>query len=367
MSTTDYVDPLDMSPEEFAAMDLDALLPDDEPELEEEEEETSETTEEEESESDSEGEALDEELTDTDLDEEEELEEESEHDEEEQEKDESGTENQEFDFAALGEAISQPFKANGKQITVNSAEDAIRLMQMGVGANKRNAQLKPMMRVQKQLQDNGMFDEAKLNMAIDLMSGNKEAITSLIKQHKIDPYELDMESEKTFTPKSYEATDEDVELSNTIQELRGSDKFDDTIKVIGSEWDERSSQAVSKNPAYLRDINSDMESGSYEQIKNQVEYNREMGRIDANTSDLEAYGMTRGAMMQAGQIGNPYKQQAATRSEEFVAETKPSPLKKRKKAMSSTRGKGKSSTNFNDIDVNSLTKEEFDKVMSQYL
>ena len=80
--------------------------------------------------------------------------------------------------------VGTPFKANGKEITVDSAEDAIKLMQMGANYHKQMQQLKPAKRIIAMLEQAGMLDENKLNHAIDIMTGNSAAIHKLIQVRK---------------------------------------------------------------------------------------------------------------------------------------------------------------------------------------
>ena len=87
--------------------------------------------------------------------------------------------------AEYRKVVGTPFKANGKEITVDSAEDAIKLMQMGANYHKQMQQLKPAKRVIAMLEQAGLMDEQKLNHVIDIMNGNSQAIHKLIQERNL--------------------------------------------------------------------------------------------------------------------------------------------------------------------------------------
>ena len=64
--------------------------------------------------------------------------------------------------------IGSPIKANGMEITVDSVDDAIRLMQMGMGYSRKMEELKPARQVIAMLENNGLMDTEKLNFANSL-------------------------------------------------------------------------------------------------------------------------------------------------------------------------------------------------------
>ena len=82
------------------------------------------------------------------------------------------------DYKAEYEKLLAPFKANGTDMQAQSVEDAIQLMQMGAGFHKKIAALKPAMKQVKLLEKHGLLDEDKLNYLIDLANKKPEAIQS---------------------------------------------------------------------------------------------------------------------------------------------------------------------------------------------
>ena len=85
------------------------------------------------------------------------------------------------DYKAEYDRLVAPFKANGREITVKSVDDAIALMQMGANYNKKMSALKPNLKLMKLLENNGLLDETKIGFLIDLEKKNPDAINKLIK------------------------------------------------------------------------------------------------------------------------------------------------------------------------------------------
>ena len=129
--------------------------------------------------------------------------------------------NQEVDYKSIYEQVFKPLKANGKEITPKSVEDIISLMQMGANYTKKMQLMAPMKKVVQSL-DNAKIDEQELNFLIDVSKGDKEAIKQLLIKHKIDPLEIDLDNDNTYSPRNNIASDEDVEFNDTLMDIHDS-------------------------------------------------------------------------------------------------------------------------------------------------
>jgi hypothetical protein len=197
-----------------------------------------------------------------------------------------------IDYKAAYERILAPFKANGKTIKVDSIEDAVSLMQMGANYNKRMQELKPNLRIVKMLGDNGLLDEEKLNMLIEVAKGKPEAIKKLVADSKLDAYSLDAETDSKYVPNDYRVNDRQIELDEVIKELQESPAFTRTADVVGNKWDATSRQEIASNPAILRDINMHMESGVFDIVMAEIDKQRMLGRTPRGLNDLQLYAKT---------------------------------------------------------------------------
>ena len=263
--------------------------------------------------------------------------------------------------------IFAPFKANGKEMTVDNVADIRSLMQMGANYNKKMAGLKPNLKLMKMLDNNGLLDEAKINFLIDLDKKNPAAVTQLLKDSKLDPEDIDIETEISYKPNTYTVNDKEVELDDTLNEIRDTPSYAQTLTIISNKWDESSRVSLLDNPAGIKVLNDHVESGIYDKITSAVETERMFGRIPAGTSDLDAYRQVGDAINAAGGF-NTSASTLATKTVSGKPTTKVDPkINSKKKAASSTKSSSKSvaKKEFNPL---SMSDAEFEKMeMSKYI
>lgn len=195
----------------------------------------------------------------------------------------------EIDYQAFYESVTKPFVANGKETQVTNPDDMIRLMQQGAGYHKKMAALKPVTRVGKLLEDNGLMDETKINYLIDLHNKKPEAIAAFIKETGIDLYDFDVAAGDNYAPQIRQVDDSSLELQTVLDDLQtNSQTYERTIGIVGNQWDGTSRQILAQHPELIRIIDSQVQDGTYDKISQIVEYERMMGRL-VGVSDLHAY------------------------------------------------------------------------------
>ena len=245
---------------------------------------------------------------------------------------------EETDYKAEYEKILAPFSANGKQMQVESAEEAITLMQMGANYNKKMAALKPNLKLLKLLENNGLLSEEKLSFLIDLDKKNPDAITKLVKDSGLDPLEMDV-SKSDYKPNTYTVHDREVELDSVLSDIQDTPTYSKTISIVGNKWDGESKKIIVENPQLIKVINDHMASGVFDLISNEVDRQRALNRLNG-VSDIEAYRLVgdemhnRGALRPASQPAQkvpgtvrepvptkPAAQHQDTRSKKLAAST----------------------------------------------
>lgn len=270
------------------------------------------------------------------------------------------------DFEVEYKKLMAPFKANGTEITPKSPEDAVRLMQMGANYHKKMAGMKPAMRALKTLQNNGLLDDGKLDYLIELHQGKPEAITKLLKDSKVDPLDMDLEAETTYTPANYSATDAEVELDSVLDSIQDSPSYNKTINVITKEWDKASRDQIRTDPKIISAINEHIGSGVYDTVKSAVDYERSMGRL-TDVSYLEAYKAVGNKLEKEGAFAQPTGTPPSNPQAAVTPPVqKPDPEKERKrKAQKKAAGPTGSSSRVSKLpkDFNPLemSDEEFAK------
>lgn len=267
--------------------------------------------------------------------------------------------------------LFKPFKANGREIQIESVDDARRLMQMGANYNKKMAAMKPNLRILRMLENNSLLNEDKLNRLIDLDRHDPEAIKQLVKDSGLDPMDIDPEEESTYQPNTYNVGDKEIAFSETLNEIKDTKSYSTTLDHINNKFDEVSKSVLYDHPELIKRINTHVENGIYDQITGIVETERMMGRLEGK-NDLEAYDIIGAALSKAGKLKGTPKQESVA-EEKFQKASKPKNTKaekareRRKKAASTTPSKG-SGGKKDYINPLEMSDEEFEKTpMDKFL
>ncbi len=270
-----------------------------------------------------------------------------------------------IDYENEYKKVFAPFKANGRDIQVNTPDEAIALMQMGANYNKKMAALKPNLKLMKMLEANGLLTEEKLSYLIDLDKKDPAAINKLVADSKIDPLDLSTDKASEYKPNNHTVDDREMELDAVLSELDGTEHYNRTLEVVSTKWDKASKMLVAEHPQILKIINDHMALGIYDRIHTQVERDRTFGRLNG-LSDLEAYKQVGDAMHAQGAFNDLGHQTDTKPAVKVVVQPKLKPadedkLRDKKRAASSTKTAIPSKGLPADFNPLSMTDEEFAK------
>ena len=264
--------------------------------------------------------------------------------------------NQEVDYKSIYEQVFKPFKANGKEITPKSVEDIISLMQMGANYTKKMQLMAPMKKVVQSL-DNAKIDEQELNFLIDVSKGDKEAIKQLLIKHKIDPLEIDLDGDNTYSPKNNIASDEDVEFNDTLMDIH--DSLPRIQEILNNTWDDNSKKAILKDPRLMRALHEEVQMGRFDEVQKRLEAEKTFGRY-RGISDVDAY-IDLVTKMEQERMKTKTQPETPTKTES----TKKIPDKSK---AAPTKGKtSKSSSSLTAKDLLSMSDDEFNKLSERDL
>lgn len=273
------------------------------------------------------------------------------------------------DYKATYEKIMAPFTANGKQIQLQSPEEAVKLMQMGANYTRKMQELAPYRRAAAMLQNNKLLDEAELSFLIDLRNGDKAAIQKLMKDRGIDPRDIDVDSDPTYQGGNHQVTDSQVEFQSTVDELRTMDRGQETI-AEALKWDQASIDAVGNNPAILRAIHEQRVSGVYDIITTEVERRKVLGQISAQTPFLQAYkavGDELAAAEQAKAAAVAAKPAPVAVAKTVVQPKAPVQNGDKVKAASTSRAAPAKTGHTDPASILALSDDDFQKEFAQFV
>lgn len=205
------------------------------------------------------------------------------------------------------EKISTPFKADGKEIKIRTPEEAVRLMQMGANYSRRMQEIKPLKAMDQLLKQHGLNDPEKLNFLIDIHKGKVDAIQKLLKDHKIDPIDIDTDKVTNYRTPDYSIDQKDLDFKEAIEETINSEGGKDLIEDINKEWDSSSKSALREQPEIFKNLLAQKTDGVYEKIKEELEHQRTLGYL-INVPFLQAYHQVGIAMEKAGVFKKPTDQ-----------------------------------------------------------
>ena len=263
-----------------------------------------------------------------------------------------------FNYENAYNQVTAPFKANGATMQVNSPEDIVRLMQMGAGAQKQMAKLKPNLKLIKMLENNNLLDERRLNNLIDLSKNDSKAIAKLVKDSGVDPDDIDIENASTYQPNNYTVTDSEYELDQVLDSIKHTDTFDKTIDLLTSEWDDKSKTFVSENPNVIKVINDHMLNGVYDKVNAIMQQDKALGKL-SGVSDVDAYKQIIDMLASNGDLIDGNQQVPVQSNVTDIGDVGSVKRKQNRKAAAPTKQTNTSNTSKQDVSYLTLSDDEF--------
>lgn len=279
--------------------------------------------------------------------------------------DEEAVEQDGNEYKTQLDRLFSPFVANGKELKVDNVDDAIRLMQMGAGFNKKMAALKPHLKTVKILENNGIKDEETLSFLIDVFKREPKAISKLLADSNIDP--LNLAPSNDYTPNTYSVSDSELDLNSALDDLRDSKHFPQLLDVVVNKLDSKSRELLISSPDNFSVLHEQMANGIYDRVMSEVEIQRTLGKLKG-LSDIEAYQMVGSQLHAKGAFNTakvtPPVTDSAKPTNPSADESK---LKSRKLAASPTKsspGKKTAQVDFNpltasDEEIMKMTIDKF--------
>ncbi len=263
-----------------------------------------------------------------------------------------------FNYEDAYNQVTAPFKANGATMQVKSPEDIVRLMQMGAGAQKQMAKLKPNLKLIKMLENNNLLDERRLNNLIDLSKNDSKAIAKLVKDSGVDPEEIDIENASTYQPNNYTVTDSEYELDQILDSIKHTETFDKTIDLLTSEWDDKSKTFVSENPNVIKVINDHMLNGVYDKVNAVMQQDKALGKL-AGVSDVDAYKQIIDMLAKNGELVDGNQQAPVQSNVTDIGDVDSAKRKQNRKAAAPTKQTNTSNNSKQDVSYLTLSDDEF--------
>lgn len=203
------------------------------------------------------------------------------------------------DYRAIhARLFGQPIRAGGQDITLATVDEAVSLIQKGVGFHNKMNKVQKDLALAETLKNAGI-DQTQLNLLIDAHQKKPGAIKKLLDSAKIDPLTLDSAEASSYAPSDHSVPEEQVRFQSVITDLTDS-THGTAVLQDARNWDQASKAEVYKNPGVLELLAQQKETGRYDVIKSQVDRQKMLGAIPVTEPFLQSYTRVGQQMMQAG-------------------------------------------------------------------
>ena len=155
-------------------------------------------------------------------------------------------------------------KANGTEFEF-SVDELTQLAPKAMDYTRKMQEIAPWRKTISALKDNELSHN-DVNLMIDALSGDKDAVATLIKKSGVDALELDTEQEVKYTPKEYGRSEQELAIEDVVGAISKDPEYKITQHVVDSQWDAKSRSTLANKPEYIEGLHADIKSGVFDQV-----------------------------------------------------------------------------------------------------
>jgi hypothetical protein len=164
---------------------------------------------------------------------------------------------------------SYKFKANGKDYEFTSEEIVDRFPEIfgqAMDYTKKMQTIKPWRKTIDAIEE-AKLNHSDVNLMIDVLKGDKNAIAEVLKRTGVDTLDLDTEEESKYVAKDYGRDEKSLAIKDIVEEIRGDAEYATTQNILSKEWDEASWNVMSDKPEMIKLLHADVKSGVYKTLQ----------------------------------------------------------------------------------------------------
>ena len=180
------------------------------------------------------------------------------------------------------------FKANGREYEFT--EDEVReqfpkIFGQAMDYTKKMQAIKPWRKTIDAI-EGAQLSHDDVNLMIDVLKGDKDAVAAVLKRTGVDALELDVEQSR-YVPKDYGRDDKALAVKDVIEEISADAEYSTTYKILSKEWDDESFREMTSDPDLIKLLHIDVKSGMYDRVQPIAEKLKVYDR--GKRSDLDYY------------------------------------------------------------------------------
>lgn len=191
------------------------------------------------------------------------------------------------------ESKAETYKIKAGDVELDLTPDELKVLaQKGLDYTKKTQALAPWRKQISAMQEAGL-GENDVNLMIDVLKGNKEAIAEVLKRTKVDPLEVDVDAKDSYVPNQYGKDETQLAIEEVVESIIHDPEYQTTAKVVDEVWDSASRQQMAQNPALIRGLHEEIKMGRYEIVAPMATKMKTMDMVRGGQvkSDLEYYQM----------------------------------------------------------------------------
>lgn len=160
------------------------------------------------------------------------------------------------------------FKANGLEYEFTDDEilkQFPKVFGQAMDYTRKTQQLKPWRKTIDAI-ENANLSHDDINLAIDILKGDKDAIATMLKRTGVDTLDIDVENSK-YVPRDYGRNDTELAIKDIVDTIKTDREFTITENVLSSKWDDASRKEFAKDPSMIKALHVDIQSGMFNKVE----------------------------------------------------------------------------------------------------
>ena len=160
------------------------------------------------------------------------------------------------------------YKANGREFEFTDAEifeQFGKVFGQAMNYTQKMQQMAPYKSLVATMKEQNLTQE-DLNLAIEVLKGDKQAIAEVMRRTGTDALDLDTEAKQEYRPKNYGRNEAELAIQEIVEEIGKDPEYPVTYHVVEKQWDDKSRQAFASNPELIKELHLDVKSGVFDKV-----------------------------------------------------------------------------------------------------
>lgn len=181
------------------------------------------------------------------------------------------------------------YKANGKEFEFTDDEifDQFgKVFGQAMNYTQKMQAIAPYRSIIETVKEQG-FTQEDMNLMVDVLKGDKQALAAVMKRTGIDALDVDTEAGESYRPKNYGRNDTELAIQDIVEEIGKDPEYPVTYHIVEKQWDSKSRETFVKNPDLIKELHIDVRNGVFDKVSPMA---MKMKVLDGGRkSDLEYY------------------------------------------------------------------------------